>query len=94
MNNAGAHIMQKAAIINTRIEPELKANAESILKEVGLSSAEAIRIFYKQICLQKGLPFEVKVPNALTRETLDKSARGEEVKRFDSIDDLFKDLES
>ena len=86
--------MQKAAIINTRIEPELKANAESILKEVGLSSAEAIRIFYKQICLQKGLPFEVKVPNALTRETLDKSARGEEVKRFDSIDDLFKDLES
>jgi DNA-damage-inducible protein J len=32
------------------------------LQEVGLTSAEAIRLFYMQICLQKGLPFKVTIP--------------------------------
>ncbi len=58
----------KDATINTRIEPELKAQAEKILQKVGLSSAEAIRLFYTQICLAKGLPFEVKIPDKKPRE--------------------------
>ena len=86
--------MQKAATIHARIEPELKAEAESILKEIGLSSAEAIRLYYKQICLQRGLPLELKVPNALTRETIEKSEKGIDVKSFNSVDDLFEDLEN
>ena len=48
--------MYKVATINTRIEPALKVQAEAILHEVGLTSAEAIRLFYKQVCLQHGLP--------------------------------------
>ena len=55
--------MYKVATINTRIEPELKIAAESILHKVGLTSAEAVRLFYKQVCLHKGLPFEIKIPN-------------------------------
>lgn len=42
--------MHKVAIINTRIEPKLKSEAEHILHKLGLTSAEAIRLFYKQIC--------------------------------------------
>jgi len=56
--------MRKIATINTRIEPDLKCQAEAILSGVGLSTTEAIRIFYTQICLNKGLPFEVKLPIA------------------------------
>lgn len=53
----------KAAIVNARIEPDVKYKAEFILQQVGLTSAEAIRLFYMQICLQKGLPFKVAIPH-------------------------------
>ncbi|MDF2940704.1 MAG: type toxin-antitoxin system RelB/DinJ family antitoxin [Gammaproteobacteria bacterium] len=52
-----------AATINVRVEPNLKAQAESILNKIGLPSSEAIRLFYTQICLQKGLPFDPKILN-------------------------------
>jgi DNA-damage-inducible protein J len=58
--------------IQARIEPTLKTAAESILRKVGLSSTDAIRLFYKQVELRKGLPFAVEIPNrktiAATRE--------------------------
>ncbi|MFA6409262.1 MAG: type II toxin-antitoxin system RelB/DinJ family antitoxin [Gammaproteobacteria bacterium] len=53
----------KTAIVNARIEPKLKAQAERILQDTGLSPASAIRVFYQHICLHKGLPFLVGVPN-------------------------------
>ncbi|TAK74017.1 MAG: type II toxin-antitoxin system RelB/DinJ family antitoxin [Gammaproteobacteria bacterium] len=58
--------MHKVATVNTRIEPKLKMEAETILHKVGLTSAEAVRLFYMQVCLHKGLPFEVKIPNKET----------------------------
>lgn len=60
----------KVATINARIEPALKTRAEKILHQVGLSTAEAIRLFYSQICLQNGLPFEIKIPNKKTRDAM------------------------
>ena len=56
----------KTETLNARIEPALKSRAEHILKKLGLSNAEAIRLFYTQICLNKGLPFDVKIPNKKT----------------------------
>ncbi|NBW56849.1 hypothetical protein EBR43_03520 [bacterium] len=56
--------MTKDDLIHTRIEPflideVLKIEAEKILTAIGLSSAEAVRLFYKQICLRNGLPFDL-----------------------------------
>jgi DNA-damage-inducible protein J len=62
--------MHKVATINTRIEPKLKSQAELILHKVGLTSAEAVRLFYKQVCLYNGLPFEVKIPNKKTIQAM------------------------
>ncbi len=81
--------MHKTAIIHARIEPQTKRKAEGVLKHLGLSPTEAIRLFYRQICLRNGLPFPVLMPNALTRETLEKSQRGKEVVHFDSLDKMF-----
>jgi DNA-damage-inducible protein J len=50
------------ATINIRIDDDTKRNAERILKELGISASSAITMFYKQIILQRGLPFEVKMP--------------------------------
>jgi len=60
----------KNAIINARIEVDLKANAEGILKELGLTATQAITMFYKQIQFNHGLPFDVKIPNKETIEAI------------------------
>ena len=54
--------MAKTANMYARIEPDLKSQAEAILSALGISASNAITMFYKQIVLQKGLPFEVKLP--------------------------------
>ncbi len=51
--------MAKTAMIRTRIEPELKSSVEAILHQVGLNPTDAITLFYKQVLLRRGLPFEV-----------------------------------
>ena len=69
--------MAKTANMYARIEPDLKSQAEAILSALGISASNAITMFYKQIVLQKGLPFEVKLPehpldiSRMTAEQLD-----------------------
>ena len=54
--------MAKTANLYARIEPDVKEQAESILAALGIPASSAINMFYKQIILQRGLPFEVKMP--------------------------------
>ena len=54
----------KSANLYARIEPDVKEKAESILSTLGIPASSAINMFYKQIILQRGLPFEVKIPSA------------------------------
>ena len=54
--------MSKTANLYARIEPEIKEQAETILSALGIPASNAINMFYKQIILQGGLPFDVKLP--------------------------------
>ena len=54
----------KSANLYARIEPDVKEQAESILNTLGIPASNAINMFYKQIILNKGLPFDVKIPSA------------------------------
>ena len=65
----------KSANLYARIEPDVKEQAESILSTLGIPASNAINMFYKQIILQRGLPFEVKIPSA---KPVDMSALSEE----------------
>jgi len=56
--------MAKSANLYARIEPEVKEEAESILSALGIPASNAINMFYKQIILQRGLPFDVKIPSS------------------------------
>ena len=56
--------MAKSANLYARIEPDIKEQAESILSALGIPASNAITMFYKQISLQRGLPFDVKLPAA------------------------------
>jgi DNA-damage-inducible protein J len=76
--------MAKEAMIRARIEPHLKAEAEGIFEELGLSITQAITLFYKQVKLNRGLPFEVRVPNQTTAKTFrDTNARRNIVRNKD-----------
>ena len=57
-------MVTKSANLYARIEPEVKEQAESILSTLGIPASNAINMFYKQIILNRGLPFEVKIPTA------------------------------
>lgn len=54
--------MAKTANLYARIEPSVKEQAESILSSLGIPASNAINMFYKQIILQRGIPFELKIP--------------------------------
>ena len=82
--------MAKSANLYARIEPDLKEQAETILAALGIPASNAITMFYKQIVLQKGLPFDVKLPaNApVDISTLDEEALNAELEKG------FADLEA
>ena len=56
--------MAKTANLYARIEPDVKEHAEGILTALGIPVSNAINMFYKQIILQRGIPFEMKLPQA------------------------------
>lgn len=52
----------KTASVNVRIAPELKEQAEVVLSELGIPMSNAIALFLKQVALQRGIPFDIKLP--------------------------------
>ena len=84
--------MAKTAFIRARIEPGLKEHVEKILDKLGLTQTEAIKLFYKQIELAHGLPFEVKIPNRETKKAIKESFEGKNQEHFSTTDELFEDL--
>ena len=86
--------MNRTATVRARIEPRLKADVDKLLHRLGLSTTEAITIFYNQIRLRQGVPFPVEVPNASTRKTLEATDRGEELRSYKSVDEMFEALDN
>jgi DNA-damage-inducible protein J len=84
--------MSKIATVRARIEPALKDYVEGIFQELGLTTTEAITLFYKQVELQKGLPFEIKIPNRITKTTFKKTDNQEELVNCENVEDLFDQL--
>lgn len=84
--------MSKTAMIRARIEPELKEEAEAVLKKLGISVSDAIAMFFKQVKYHKGLPFEVRIPNRATIRTFKKTDAGKELTEHDSLEALRKHL--
>ena len=82
--------MAKTETIRARVEPGLKSDAEAVLGKLGITPTEAITLFYRQVALHKGLPFPVRIPNAETRKALREAKRGEDMEKFDSVDEWAK----
>jgi DNA-damage-inducible protein J len=81
----------KTASARALIDPKIKEEAESILKELGLSVSKSFELYYRQIIAHRGLPFELRIPNEKTMKAIENSRQGKG-KKFSSTEELFDDL--
>ena len=81
--------MSLNATVRARVDDSLKFDAETIFKEIGLTTSQAINIFLKKIVSEHGIPFELKVPSDRLKIAMD------EAKSFQgSYHDMMKNLKS
>ncbi len=88
--------MAKTDTLHIRVEPTVKQRAEETLNDLGLSITEAINVFLNQVILNDGIPFEIKKPkfNKETIATMEDTKNGKNLsKTFDSVDEMFKELD-
>ena len=79
------------AVINTKIEPQLKKEVESILTKYGVNTTQAITMFFKQIASNKAFPSDMKIPNAKTRKIIKEAIDGKNMHKT-TLEDLKKDV--
>ena len=85
--------MIKKARVEARVDSQLKNKVAAILKQLDISESEAIRMYFRQIALNKGIPFEIKIPNQQTLDALNEVKSGQ-IREFDSFDDYFKSVKN
>ena len=86
--------MGKTETVRARVEPELKRDAEAVLKRIGLTPSEAITLFLTQVKLTKGLPFPVRIPNKATRRAINETRARKNVETFESVSSWAKKMRS
>ena len=84
--------MAATAYVRARIDEKLKEEATAVLADMGLTVSDVVRIVLTMVAKEKALPFEMRVPNKLTAETLAKSERGEDIHHAKDANDLFEQL--
>ena len=84
--------MAKTATVHARLNPEIKDEAEIILKSLGISISTACEMFYRQIIANGGIPFEMRIPNQQTRQAI-QDARDGKGEQYNSVEEMFCDLE-
>jgi DNA-damage-inducible protein J len=83
-----------ATTIQVRLDKKTKSQAQKVFKVLDISMSEAIKLFLRQVALQKGIPFEIKIPNALTDRVLRESEEGINLQKVSNVDQLFEELEA
>ena len=84
--------MARSAMIHARTDTNLKAEVEAVFKELGLTTTEALNLFFSQVRLFKGLPFDVRIPNEETIEAMEDARKGRNLTACKDAEDMFKKL--
>jgi DNA-damage-inducible protein J len=84
-------IMHADAVVRARIPADMKDQATSVLRRMGLSASDLIRLTFLRVAEEGRLPFALEVPNRTTRKAMADLEAGKG-KRFDNAEALFKDL--
>ena len=83
--------MASNALVQTRIDGAVKDEAAAVLKEMGLTVSDAVRLLLIRVAREKTLPFDVRTPNPATREAMAELEAGNGG-RFNDVEALMADL--
>jgi DNA-damage-inducible protein J len=81
------------SVVRARVDKDLKDEVQVIFNELGINTSQAINIFLKKVALEKGMPFDLKVPNDRLQNAINE-ANNNQGTYHDNIDDMIKDLKS
>lgn len=84
--------MSKTKMITARVDPKLKRETEKILKDLGLTTTQAITLFFNQINLRKALPFALAIPNTETAQAIENALAGVDLSEAENVDTLFEKI--
>ena len=90
--------MAKTSSIHVRVDPKIKEEAEETLNSLGMTLAEAINIYLRQIILNYGIPFEIKNPQfsddmlEAIEEAKEIEKHPENYKSYSNLEEFMEDL--
>lgn len=84
--------MLKSAMVRARVEPELKEHAEEVFDALGINATQAITMFYKQVEVTQGLPFDLRIPKPTTKKTFESTDKNKDLIICKDADDMFDKL--
>ena len=76
-----------------KLDPTVKHEAQAIFAQLGLTLGEAVNLFLNQVRLNKGLPFELKIPNAMTQQVLKEAQEGVNMETL-TLDELKAEMDA
>lgn len=84
--------MPKTAVIQARIDPEVKEKAQKVFDALHISMSEAISVYLTQVALQRAIPFQIRIPNEITLAALREAEDKRDLHSAKSVDSLFEEL--
>ncbi|MBK1723544.1 type II toxin-antitoxin system RelB/DinJ family antitoxin [Thiocystis violacea] len=85
--------MAANALVQARIDGDVKEEAAAVLATMGLTVSDAVRLMLTRVAREHALPFDPLIPNPETVEAMKEARRGQ-LQSFESLDDLMADLDA
>ena len=84
----------KTATVTVRLDPKVKRDAQKVLSKLGITTSQAVTMYFNQISEEQGLPFRPHIPNEETERTIQEALAGKNLHTAKDMDDLIAQLES
>ncbi|MBW6521312.1 MAG: type II toxin-antitoxin system RelB/DinJ family antitoxin [Desulfoarculaceae bacterium] len=84
--------MNKTATVRARIQPDLKQHVDEVFDRLGINATQAITMFYKQVEMRNGLPFDLVIPTSVTKKTFQATDSQRDLVVCEDAADMFEKL--
>ena len=84
--------MARDATVRARVDAKLKEETEKIFSEIGLTTSQAITLFLKSVKRERGIPFELKIPNETTLKAMQEAKEGINMEET-TLEEMIEEIE-
>lgn len=81
------------AQINVRTESKIKEESAKILRRIGMTTSEAVNLFLHRVVMEKGIPFDLRIPTRKTEKALEEAYNRENLESAETVDEMFEKLD-